>query len=61
MNFNIIIDAIVKSGSVVLFVMSDGEYMGHSFVKMFPNVSTLSLLVIRIIGVGREPKYNGEV
>ena len=61
MNVNIILDDIVKSGSVVLSVMSDGEYMGHSFVKMFPNVSTLSLLVIRIIGVGREPKYNGEV
>jgi hypothetical protein len=61
MNVNIILDDIVKSGSVVLSVMSDGEYMGRSFVKMFPNVSTLSLLVIRIIGVGREPKYNGEV
>ena len=60
MNVNIILDDIVKSGSVVLSVMSDGEYMGRSFVKMFPNVN-LSLLVIRITGVGREPKYNGEV
>ena len=53
MNVNIILDDIVKSGSVVLSVMSDGENMGRSFVKMFPNVSTLSLLVIRITGVGR--------
>ena len=61
MNVNIIFDDIVESGSVVLSVMPDGEYMGRSFVKMSPNVSTLILLVIRIIGVEREPKYNGEV
>jgi len=61
MNVNIILDDIVKSESVVLSIMSDGKYIGRSFVKMFPKVSALSLLVIRIIGVGREPKYNGEV
>ena len=61
MNVNIILDDTVKSGYVVLSIISSGEYMGRSFVKMFPKVSTSSLLVLRITGVGREPKYNGEV